>query len=123
MSGTAYLLDTNIVLYLLRGDKDIPSLIKGSDIYLSFITEMELLSFPKLSLPERIKIEALLNDALILEFNSEIKNSAIRLRSKYGLGLPDSIIAASSQFLNIQLISADKSFARIKEIDFVLIER
>lgn len=84
---------------------------------------MELLSFPKLSLHERVKIEALLNDVLILEFNSEIKNSAIRLRSKYSLGLPDSIIAASSQFLNIQLISADKSFTRIKEIDFVLIER
>ncbi len=127
MSGTAYLLDTNIVLYLLRGDKDIPSLIKGSDIYLSFITEMEmemeLLSFPKLSPQERAKIESLLNDVLILEFNSEIKRTAIRLRSKYRLGLPDSIIAASSVFLNIQLISADKALSKIKEIDFVLIER
>jgi len=99
VSGTAYLLDTNIVLYLLRGDKDIPSLIKGSDIYLSFITEMELLSFPKLSSLERAKIESLLNDVLILEFNSEIKRTAIRLRSKYHLGLPDSVIAASSLFL------------------------
>ncbi len=123
MSGTAYLLDTNIVLYLLRGDKDIPSLIKGSDIYISFITEMELLSFPKLSSKERSKIESLLNDVLILEFNSEIKRTAIQLRSKYHLGLPDSIIAASSVFLNIQLISADKALAKIKEIDFVLIER
>jgi len=123
VSGTAYLLDTNIVLYLLRGDKDIPSLIKGSDIYISFITEMELLSFPKLSSKERSKIESLLNDVLILEFNSEIKRTAIQLRPKYHLGLPDSIIAASSVFLNIQLISADKALAKIKEIDFVLIER
>lgn len=86
VSGTAYLLDTNIILYLLRGDKDIPSLIKGSDIYISFITEMELLSFPKLSAGERSKIDALLNDVLILDFNSEIKKTAILLRSKYNLG-------------------------------------
>ena len=123
MSGTAYLLDTNIVLYLLRGDKDIPALIKGSDIYLSFITEMELLSFPKLTPQEHSKIASLLNDVLILDFNTEIKRTAIRLRSKYHLGLPDSIVAASALFLNIQLISADKAFTRIKEIDFVLIER
>lgn len=123
MSGTAYLLDTNIVLYLLRGDKDIPSLIKGSDIYISFITEMELLSFPKLSSIELAKIELLLKDVLILEFNAEIKRTAIRLRAKYNLGLPDSIVAASSLFLNIQLISADKSLSKIKEIDFVLLER
>ena len=123
MSGTAYLLDTNIVLYLLRGDKDIPSLIKGSDIYISFITEMELLSFPKLSSSELTKIESLLKDVLILEFNAEIKRTAIKLRSKYNLGLPDSIVAASSLFLNIQLISADKSLSKIKEIDFVLLER
>lgn len=123
MSGTAYLLDTNIVLYLLRGDKDIPSLIKGSDIYISFITEMELLSFPKLSSNELSKIESLLKDVLILEFNAEIKRTAIKLRSKYNLGLPDSIVAASSLFLNIQLISADKGFSKIKEIDFVFLER
>ncbi len=123
MSGTAYLLDTNIVLYLLRGDKDIPSLIKGSDIYVSFITEMELLSFPRLSSQERSKIDALLRHVLILEFNAEIKKTAIQLRSKYNLGLPDSIIMASSIFLNIPLLSADKDMAKIKEVDFVLIER
>jgi hypothetical protein len=123
VSGTAYLLDTNIVLYLLRGDKDIPSLIKGSDIYISFITEMELLSFPKLTVGERSKIDALLNDVLILDFNSEIKKTAILLRSKYNLGLPDSIIAAFSIFLNIPLLSADRGVKKVKEVDFVFIER
>ncbi|HEU5289191.1 MAG TPA: type II toxin-antitoxin system VapC family toxin [Cyclobacteriaceae bacterium] len=116
MSGTAYLLDTNIVLYLLRGDKDIPSLIKGSDIYLSFITEMELLSFPGLTQEEKSKIESLLENVFVADFNSEIKKTAIRLRSKYRLKLPDSLVAATSAFLNIQLISADKSFAKSRKL-------
>jgi predicted nucleic acid-binding protein len=108
---------------LLRGDKDIPALINDKDVYISFITEMELLSFPKLSAAERSKIGMLLNDVLILEFNSEIKKTAIQIRSVYNLGLPDSIIAASSIFLNIPLLSADKAMKKVKELDFVLLER
>lgn len=45
------------------------------------------------------------------------------MRSIYNLGLPDSIIVASSSFLNIPLLSADKDMSKIKEIDFVLFER
>jgi len=123
VSGIAYLLDTNIVLYLLRGDKDIPSLIKGCDIYLSVISEMELLSFPGLTQQEKSKIESMLDNAFVVDFNSEIKKTAIKLRSKYRLTLPDALIAATSAFLNIQLISADKTLAKVKEIDFVLLER
>jgi len=84
---------------------------------------MELLSFPKLSPGERLKIDRLLFDCIILEFNGEMKKPAIKLPSKYSLTLPDTIIAASSQFLNLPLISADKAFAKISEIDFVLLER
>lgn len=123
MTGTGFLLDTNVILYLLRGDSDIPSLIRGKDIYISFITEMELLSFPKLNSAERSKIESLLSSVLILDFNNEIKRTAIFIRSKYNLGLPDSIVAASSLFLNLPLLSADKALKKVKEIDFMLIER
>ena len=123
MNGIGYFLDTNIILYLLRGDKDIASLLKQKDLYVSFITEMELLSFPKLSEAEMKMIQALLADVFILEFNSEIKKKAISLRSKYKITLPDSIILASSLFLNLPIISADKAFQKIKEIDFILIER
>ena len=123
MNGISYLLDTNIVLYLLRGDQDILPLLKQKDLYISFITEMELLSYPKLSESERQKIISLLNDVFILEFNTEIKNSAIQVRARYGISLPDSIIIASSLFLNLPLISADKAFQKIKELDFIFIER
>ncbi len=84
---------------------------------------MELLSFPKLNTEEKIKIKSLLNDLFILEFNSEIKETAIDLRSKYNTSLPDSIILASSLFLNLPVMSADKDFKKIKEINFIMLER
>jgi predicted nucleic acid-binding protein len=55
--------------------------------------------------------------------NTEIKKTAIQIRSVYNLGLPDSIIAASSIFLNLPLLSADKALRKVKELDFVLLER
>ncbi|MBP9924713.1 MAG: PIN domain-containing protein [Cyclobacteriaceae bacterium] len=106
-----------------KGDKDIPNLLKDKDLYISFISEMELLSFPKLNTEEKIKIKSLLNDLFILEFNSEIKETAIDLRSKYNTSLPDSIILASSLFLNLPVMSADKDFKKIKEINFIMLER
>lgn len=36
--------------------------------------------------------------------------------------LPDSIIAATSLVYGLPLISADKGFSKIEELDFILIE-
>lgn len=43
MSGNSLLIDTNIALYLLNGDNTIAELLDGKDVYLSFISELELL--------------------------------------------------------------------------------
>jgi predicted nucleic acid-binding protein len=45
MSGKEILVDTNIVLYLLDGSDTLESVLQGKNIYLSFITELELLGF------------------------------------------------------------------------------
>ena len=42
MSGASFLLDTNVVLYLLSGNKTIADTIDGAQIYVSFVTELEL---------------------------------------------------------------------------------
>lgn len=49
MSGNKLFLDTNIVLYFLRGDQEIVDFISKSEVLISFITELELLSFPDLN--------------------------------------------------------------------------
>jgi predicted nucleic acid-binding protein len=42
MSGRSFLVDTNIVLYLLSGNTTIAEIIDGSQLYVSFITQLEL---------------------------------------------------------------------------------
>ena len=49
MNGTKIFLDTNIVLYLLNGDEVLASFLNNKQIYISVITELELLGFPSIS--------------------------------------------------------------------------
>jgi predicted nucleic acid-binding protein len=45
MNGRSFLIDTNIALYLLGGDVTITNILDNSTIYLSFITQLELLGY------------------------------------------------------------------------------
>ena len=47
MSGSNYLFDTNTVLYFLNQPKKLQD--DSSDVYVSFVNELELLSYSKLS--------------------------------------------------------------------------
>jgi predicted nucleic acid-binding protein len=122
MNGGELFIDTNIILYLLNGDKTISELLKGKSIFISFITELELLGFKDLN-PEGISvIKEFLADISILDIDAQIKTNVIALRNKYSIKLPDAIIAASALNRNITFISADKGFEKIKELDLMLYE-
>lgn len=122
MSGNNLLVDTNIALYLLNGDETIAHLLEGKDIYISFITELELLGYQELA-PEEIKIiEEFLSNCIVIELNQTIKQLTIELKRKFKIKLPDAIIAATSKYINIPLISADKGFDGISELQFILYE-
>jgi predicted nucleic acid-binding protein len=47
MNGNKVFVDTNIILYLLSGDITLAELLNGKQIYISFITQLELLSYSK----------------------------------------------------------------------------
>ncbi len=51
--------------------------------------------------------------------NQQIKHSAIQIRRKTGLKLPDSIIAASAEFMGILLLTADKDFNKLKSLNIL----
>lgn len=116
MNGNNLLLDTNIVLYLLEGDNTLAELLDGKEIFISFISEIELLSYKKMTRAEEEKIKKLLSDVFIIDMNTSIKQKTIELRKEYNLKLPDSIIAATSEHLNIPLLSADTSFKKVDAI-------
>ena len=97
--------------------------VSYSWIHISFITQLELLSFPGLTRKDLKVINELLCECVIIDINSEIKNLTVTYRKNYKLKLPDSIIAATSLYLDIPLITADTGFKKIKEIDLILYER
>ena len=117
MNGNnSILVDTNIVLYLLSGDKTIATLLNDKDVYISFITEMELLSYKKLTASEEIKIKNFILDISIIEMNSAIKIKAIQIRKENAIKLPDSIIAATAEHINIPLLTSDEGFKKINSL-------
>jgi predicted nucleic acid-binding protein len=105
------LLDTNAALYLLGGRLAEPL---PEDLYaVSFITEMELLSYPLLSADEEAKVQAFLAGVEICEMSREIKATAIILRRERGLKLPDAIICATAMEGGALLLSNDQKFANV----------
>ena len=103
MSGNSLLIDTNIALYLLNGDEKIADLLDGRDVYISFITELELLGYQDLASSAVQAIEAFINDCIIIELNQSIKEETVRIKRRQKMKLPDAIIAASSNYMNIPL--------------------
>ena len=84
---------------------------------------MELLGYSELSMIEELQIQELLSQVTIIDINSEIKSSAIKLRKTYKLKLPDLIIASSAYFLNQALLTADKQLNQIKELNILNYEK
>jgi len=122
MSGNSLLIDTNIALYLLNGDTTIADLLNGRDIHISFITELELLGFQGIRKEDISFINGLLDSCIIIDLNQAIKRATINLKQNYKIKLPDAIIAATSIYMNLPLISADKNFDRIDDLQFIRYE-
>ena len=122
MNGNKLFLDSNILLYFLYGDNDVVEIIFDKDVVISFITELELLSFPKLTSDQENNIKELLKNCQLINLNEEIKSLTIELKRKYKLKLPDAIIAATAYYLNLPLITADKQFKQVEELEIILYE-
>jgi predicted nucleic acid-binding protein len=108
------LLDTNILIYILQGHQGVRELVEESIWHISFISEMELLMKPNITLEESISIKALLAECHIIEMNQAIKEQAIQNNQDYRLKLADSIILASAQTFGIPFITADIEFRKVE---------
>lgn len=119
MSGKEILADTNIFLYLLRGNDTLEKILQGKNIYVSFMTELELIGFKNMTAKEEKQIASLLNECLLISLNPLIKEKYVEIRRKYQLKLADAIIAATAIASGIPLITADKQFNTVKELPLV----
>ncbi len=123
MNGNNLLLDTNIVLYLLNGEETLIPLLEEKNLFLSFITQLELLSAKYLKPDDISNIKQFISECTVIDITPEIKENTIKLRQSSSLKLPDCIIAATSLWLNMPLITADSDFKRFDAIDLIYFER
>lgn len=106
------LLDTDILIYFLRGDKKIRGLLAGNDrFYYSYITKKELLKKSGLSAAEEAAIMRLLNRLRQVPVDERIASLAEQLLKHYRhrkLKIPDSLIAATAITRNLTLVTFNR---------------
>lgn len=120
MNGIKYFVDTNCFIYLLNENPLIVSFAQEEWAF-SYITEIELLSKKNLDENEDFLIRSMLSTCYKVEHNQQISEIAIKLKRENNIKLPDAIIAASAQLLRLPLLTADKDFSKIKNIDCIIL--
>lgn len=79
MNGKEVLVDTNIILFLLTGSNTLEEILQGKDIYLSFITELELIGYKDSTSKRDEQIAGLLDDCSVISMNNLIKDNILKL--------------------------------------------
>ena len=123
MNGNKLILDTNIILYLLNGDETLAELLNQKQLYISVITELELLAFKGITRKEEKVIKEFVSQCKVININNSIKQETIRIRKAYKTKLPDSIIIASALYLDLPLISSDVEFNKVEELVLIQYEK
>jgi predicted nucleic acid-binding protein len=105
-----YTLDTNVIIYYLNADPMVVLLldpILGQDmaIFVSVVTELELLSHPGLTEEDMAEIQQLLASVVIFPLESRLAQMAGALRRQYHLKTPDSIVAATAVLTRTTLVT------------------
>ncbi|WKN42870.1 type II toxin-antitoxin system VapC family toxin [Tunicatimonas pelagia] len=123
MNGNKLLADTNIIIYLLDGDRTVAGLLNEKTVHVSFVSQLELLSYSKLSAQDEVRINDFLEQCIIVDINPSIKEEVIRIRKQHPLKLPDSIIVASALYLDIPLITSDQDLQKVEELSLVYYQK
>ena len=108
-----YIADTNILILHFAGKlpATLPSLLG-----ISIISEIELFSYPKLTLKDRQQLKSILSDIKCFPLSTSIKEKTIQLRHKYSIKIPDAIICATAVIQNAVLLTNDKQLLSLAKV-------
>jgi predicted nucleic acid-binding protein len=105
-----YTLDTNAIIYYLDEDPTVVPLLEpilGQEIaiFVSVVTELELLSHPGLTAEDMAAVQQLLTSVVIFPLESRLAQLAGALRRQYHLKTPDSVVAATALLTRTTLVT------------------
>jgi len=112
--GQTYLLDTNIIIYILNGTlqaNQSADLIAASanPIRISVISKMELLGWNAPNQQEAIALKNFVENSIIEALSDDIVDKTIEIKKSKRIKLPDAIIAATALINNHILITRNES--------------
>ena len=122
MNGVDLFVDTNILINLAEGKKEVDQYLEGNNLFFSVITEIELLVLHKITNPQKSFFHELLSDCTLIGLTKPIKELAIELKQKHKIKLPDAVILGSAIHLDIPLITLDQGFEKIKDLNLIVIQ-
>jgi predicted nucleic acid-binding protein len=101
-----YLLDSNIIIYYLNGDKNIYDFIeKNKSISsISLITYYEVLNY-NFSEEENVLVRAFLDGFEVLSISKDIINKALENRAIKKIKMADNFILATSQIFKLDIVT------------------
>ena len=114
MSGSRYLLDTNAIIQLLKGNPELALLASKADfLAASVIADLEFLSFRGLSDADAALYRAFRSRIWIFDVPSDdplFTRTVVEARKTFNLKLPDAIIAATARANALTVLTADDHF-------------
>lgn len=116
--------DTNAIIHYLQGDakviRSVESFRRKSEVFgISTVTEVEIFSFPKLTIEQMIQIHLFLEEIHIVPVDSAIARDAANIRREFGVKTPDAIIAATALRYGGRLLSRDKTLKKIRSLSII----
>ena len=118
----AFFVDTNFLINITQDNPLVHPFLDVA-IFISYISEIELLEVFRISKELRINKQNLIGRCTLIEMNLDIKKITINLKQKYKLKLADAIIAATAIHLGLPFITSDADFKSIKELELIFLEK
>ena len=122
MNGFNILADTSLLINFFNGYRTARDILEEEQIWLSCITEIELLWFPSLSEYDANLIKSFLSDCVMIELSKPIREQSIVFKKQHKLKTPDAIIAATAYHLDFPLVTMDSDFKKVTEIKAMIVE-
>ncbi|MCO5276089.1 MAG: PIN domain-containing protein [Flavobacteriales bacterium] len=116
MNDLPLVVDTSVLIHFMEGHPIAAERLIGREAHDSVATEIELLAMGRTKRNTLDVITRTLALCYVWDISPLIKEHCIWLRSEYRMKLADALVAATATSLNMQLLTADRDFMRLKDV-------